>query len=79
MVSLERKFLLIISNGQKLDSCRVFLFVENDIFFIIDELLLYVFMIILFFMEIFFKKYLVEKYERVVEGIYLVNGVYYSS
>ena len=78
-VSLERKPLLTISKGQKLDSCRVPLLVENDTPLTTDELLLYALMITSFPTETFSKKHSVEKYERVVEGIHLVNGVHYSS
>lgn len=78
-VSLERKPLSTISNGQKLDSCRVPLLVENDTPLTTDELLLYALMITSFPTETFSKKHSVEKYERVVEGIHLVNGVHYSS
>ena len=78
-VSLERKPLSNISNGQKLDSCRVPLLVENDTPLTTDELLLYALMITSFPTETFSKKYSVEKYERVVEGIHRVNGVHYSS
>ena len=78
-VSLERKPLSNISNGQKLDSCRVPLLVENDTPLTTDELLLYALMITSFPTETFSKKHSVEKYERVVKGIHRVNGVHYSS
>ena len=78
-VRLERKPLSNISNGQKLDSCRVPLLVEKDTPLTTDELLLYALMITSFPTETFSKKHSVEKYERVVEGIHRVNGVYYSS
>ena len=78
-VSLERKPLSNISNGHKLDSCRVPLLVENDTPLTTDELLLYALMITSFPTETFSKKHSVEKYERVVEGIHRVNDVHYSS
>ena len=64
-VSLERKPLSNIN--------------ENDTPLTTDELLLYALLITSFPTETFSKKYSVEKYERVVEGIHRVNGVHYSS
>ena len=78
-VSFERKPLSNISNGQKLDSSRVPLLVENDTPLTTDELLLYALMITSFPTETFSKKHSVAKYERIVEGVHRVNGVHYSS